>query len=71
MTDYYRQAIDAAVRDTPKPLADLEGEELRELSRKVFDYLISWGVFMEIEGELLGGPLLREANRAYNVGISE
>lgn len=65
MTDYYRQAIDAAVAELDKPLADLTPEEEMDLAGKVLDVLVDWGVFQEVDGELRGGPKLLAANYAY------
>lgn len=64
MPDYYRQAVDAAIRDAGKPLADLTPQEQEQAAERAVDYLIEWDVFrMDSAGNVRGGRLIREANR--------
>lgn len=65
MPDYYRQAVDVAIGELEKPLADLTGEEHETLANRILDLLVEWDVFREDSvGHLRGGSLLRDANYA-------
>lgn len=52
------KAIDAAVREAGKPLADLTGDEVEALAGRVFDHLVMWDFFRMIDGRLRGGARL-------------
>jgi hypothetical protein len=66
--DYCGLAVDAAIRDADKPLADLTSEEIEALAARVYDYLIYWDVLRVVDGDLRGGHLLRLRHRADPFG---
>lgn len=61
--NYYRDAVDVAVREVGKPLADLTISEAEDLYLRVLDILCAWGVLMGLE------HLFQQSERCEDLGV--
>jgi hypothetical protein len=67
MNDLYRQAVDAAVTETGRPLTEIQRDEAATIALmdRVIEILIQWDVWRtDSDGRILPGSQIGEANDA-------